>query len=494
MDIQVPSLTLRLNFNFQGMRSQISKNDLKDVQANILKPHGREHAWCIFIQFMPGNPAVVQDWVRQFSQDVTSAQRQQDQKVVPRNGSPMDKGTLTCLFLSAKGYGKLGFPIEGMPQDPSFLLGMRHGKVNSKLSDLPSGYWEANYQRDLDAMILIANDDVNEIKQRFEEIIEELSMAKAGEYLYTEKGETLPRLRHGEKPESRKRVVEHFGFLDGISNPKFLDKDGNFTEEDTNMVLDTDTLGSYLVFRKLEQNVWSFNRQVKRLAKDLEISQELAEAQVIGRFKIDGKPLIIGQVDSLESNFDFQNDDDGRTCPFHAHIRKTNPRNERSLLNVGPNVGRIVRRGMTYDYSKNKRNDDLSDQPRKNVGLLFMCCQSSIEQQFEQIQAGWCNNKLFISPNILKQGVTGIDPIVGQYNSGRQMQNWNAQGSSKRRSFSNVVKLLGGEYFYAPPKSFLENPTPDPKKFPREIADKPTDSSPGYPGTGYYTSGSYRPG
>lgn len=476
------------------MKAKISINDLKNIQANILKPHGREHAWCIFIQFTPGKPVIVQDWVKQFSQNVTSAQRQQEQKAVFRTESPLDKGTLTCFFLSAKGYGKLGFTTEDMPQDPSFLVGMKHGRVNSKLSDVPSGYWEENYQKDLDTMILIANDDINEIEQRFKAIIEDLSMSKAGEYLYTEKGETLPRLKQGEKPNSRVRVVEHFGFLDGISNPEFLDKEGNFSKEDPQMVLDANSLGSYLVFRKLEQNIWSFNRQVKRLADGLKISQELVEAQVIGRFK-NGKPLLSEQADDfLGNDFDFKNDVDGRSCPFHAHIRKTNPRNERDFFEKEPktNIGRIVRRGITYDYTKNKRNDDLSDQPKKDVGLLFMCCQSSIEQQFEQIQAGWCNNKLFISPNHLKQGVTGIDPIVGQHISGRQMQNWNAQGSSKRRSFSNVVKLLGGEYFYAPPKSFLEHPIPPPNTSPK-LPDQPTDTSPGYGGVNYSTTGFYQP-
>ncbi|MBK9016027.1 MAG: hypothetical protein IPM82_19280 [Saprospiraceae bacterium] len=136
--------------------------------------------------------AIVQDWVKQFSQKVTSAQRQQEQKIVFRNETPLDKGTLTCLFLSAKGYGKLGFTTEDMPQDPSFRLGMKHGRVNSKLSDVPSGYWEENYQKDLDAMILIANDDLNEIGERFKAIIEDLVCQRQENICTLKKVETPP--------------------------------------------------------------------------------------------------------------------------------------------------------------------------------------------------------------------------------------------------------------------------------------------------------------
>ena len=78
------------------------------------------------------------------------------------------------------------------------------------------------------------------------------------------------------------------------------------------------------------------------------------------------------------------------------------------------------------------------------------------KDQFEFIQRRWANNH-----NFSKRG-TGLDPVVGQ-DGGPQEPNdfptWpTGYDSNERRRirFDELVRLLGGEYFFAPSISGLK--------------------------------------
>ena len=91
------------------------------------------------------------------------------------------------------------------------------------------------------------------------------------------------------------------------------------------------------------------------------------------------------------------------------------------------------------------------------VGLLFMCFQSDIGQQFELIQNNWCNFPHFPMRR------TGKDPLVGQRNSWdhSEGQRWSPvpadieQEQPVTFAFPDCVRMRGGEYFFAPSPSFL---------------------------------------
>jgi deferrochelatase/peroxidase EfeB len=117
---------------------------------------------------------------------------------------------------------------------------------------------------------------------------------------------------------------------------------------------------------------------------------------------------------------------------------------------------RIVRRGITYDEIN--RKGDLSFHPERGVGLLFLCFQSSIENQFEFIQNKWANNNDFPMP------FTGIDPLIGQgenrkdANGGDGEQKWSTiQRTTCSQSLEGFVKMKGGEYFFAPSLTFIKS-------------------------------------
>src|SRR5262249_31699783 len=140
---------------------------------------------------------------------------------------------------------------------------------------------------------------------------------------------------------------------------------------------DRPSYGSYLVFRKLAQDAARFAALVDLAAWHAgDGDREIAAARMIGRFR-DGTPLALSPVPlgavPAPDDFDYQRDRDGARCPLNAHIRIMNPRGEsaRALVNSPEEERghRIARRSIPYAG-----------------GLLFMCFQSNIANQFEYLQ------------------------------------------------------------------------------------------------------------
>ncbi len=228
------------------------------------------------------------------------------------------------------------------------------------------------------------------------------------------------------------------------------------------------SFGSYVVFRKLEQNVRGFKEAEGNLAATLGLTgndKERAGALVVGRFE-DGTPVVLreteGMLDPVPNNFSYADDPGGNRCPFHAHIRKVNPRGEgvdtkaaqtkRHTQLAKERSHRIVRRGIPYGtrLKEPKDNPSIEELPTKDVGLLFMCFQSDIANQFEFLQKQ-ANDR---DP----QRKTGLDPLIGQTAASADPQTWPPTwggGYRKPFSFSAFVMLKGGEYFFAPSISGL---------------------------------------
>ena len=132
--------------------------------------------------------------------------------------------------------------------------------------------------------------------------------------------------------------------------------------------------GTYLVYRKLEQDVDGFNehhlleearryREALGLQEPEEHVREMLAAKIVGRWR-DGAALSILEERPPQETADIANkaDEDpdndfryartdaaGYICPRGAHIRRTNPRD--GLVGGGKMSSRhrIIRRGMPYD-------------------------------------------------------------------------------------------------------------------------------------------------
>ena len=131
--------------------------------------------------------------------------------------------------------------------------------------------------------------------------------------------------------------------------------------------------------------------------------------------------------------FDYAKDQ-GARCPFPSHARKTNPRD------VGDGPHAIARRGFSYGPAT------LEPKADEEVGLLFLCAQSSIEDGFEFQQTIWSN-----AANFPQSGV-GLDPLIGQWKDGtparqRWPKSFNSTESMLHAHTCLDVWLRGAEYF-----------------------------------------------
>jgi Dyp-type peroxidase family len=457
-----------------------------NLQSNILKSHSRDHARLLFLKYTSG-VSEVKTWIRSFiSQEkyVVSAMDQKNDTEAFKQG--IKSKTLANFYISAKGYAQLGFDTdiftgvnrqdeemedEDIQDDEAkkeneiifgnnaFVDGMKSKKINRKLKDPELNMWEQEYTMDIHAMILLADDDALRLNTEIDVV--KNSLQGVAEIIKEEAGDDLTAtLSNGKKIH-----IEHFGYSDGISQPRYFTEDPRTSPVDLqplSLVLikdpftnnDDNNYGSLLVYRKLQQDVEGFNNSVAKLAANLSLNtnqegkitkEDFAGALTVGRFK-DGTPLIKSDIGLEESpafnDFKYEHTDrQAHKCPFHAHIRKTNPRGQGILV---PEKGRfITRRGIPYG----KTGDP-------DIGLLFMCFQSNLKRQFNFIQKTWVNNAGF--PPF--RGRPGIDPLIGQGNEGGQC--WPKQYASEDEiqfNFAGFIKMRGGEYFFAPSIGFLKN-------------------------------------
>ena len=270
---------------------QTYRTALSCLQGNILKSHGRKATINVFLTFKPDKQVEVKRFLVEFSQKVTSA-FEQEQQTQRRRKHPEISEHFANLFLSAKGYKYLDTPTKGFSRE--FLRGLEAAELN----DPPASKWEPQFQKDLHAMALLAHDSVEELTREHDWLRERVRDIA---HVSSEWGNAI---------ENATGVIEHFGYLDGRSQPLFFSRD---TEKETKRFWDPsagpslvlvrdppggsdEACGTYFVFRKLEQNVRGFKVQEEALAKQLKLSgedEELAGAMVVGRFE-DGTPVANG--------------------------------------------------------------------------------------------------------------------------------------------------------------------------------------------------------
>lgn len=474
----------------------IDQNDLtydslfSNLQGNILKQHGRSYTTNIFLKFDKNKHNSAKKWINNFSNQITSCKKQLSENAnYKRNG--VSGGTFFSLLLSAKAYDYFALDTSGF-HDKAFLGGM--DSRQSILKDTVKSKWEIGFRETIHAMIIIADTDNNVLGQKVKTIIEQVR--KFSKILTIEYGSAI-RNENGDG-------LEHFGYVDGISQPLFFkDEIQKYESQNSKPLLfnpeaqldlvlvkdplsnDTDAYGSYFVFRKLEQHVKDFKKAEESLTKSLinEIiekiktkpeniglsynklkekatlifgDEERGGAMLVGRFE-DGTPVTVSETDGwidagVYNNFNYDKDSAGAKCPFHSHIRKTNPRELDSKKSI------MARRGITYGNRNvsTKIDLDVEQMPNKDVGLLFMSFQRSIVDQFEFIQDSWANKPDFPNPKV------GIDPIIGQHgiknpSKGNFATIYGDKTSMIPRDFQSFVTLKGGEYFFAPSLNFLRN-------------------------------------
>jgi deferrochelatase/peroxidase EfeB len=186
--------------------------------------------------------------------------------------------------------------------------------------------------------------------------------------------------------------------------------------------------GCYNAFRILYQDVETFDNFLEQQAEKINPNEkdntvEWLAAKMCGRWR-QGSPLVLSPDEpqhstSKATDFGYEADTLGLKCPFAAHTRVANARNEGVNPPAGNIVPRIIRRGMAYGPPLLKDN---ADADRGLIGL-FLC--GDISGQFETLYA-WMNTNNFsdvYSPNFntqdalvanrgLNQAENNIDPTL----------------------------------------------------------------------------------
>ena len=462
--------------------NNLEQKMLRALQGNILKGHGRDVTVNVFFRIDPAKKHAMRAVLRELANfHATSAYQQlldtETFKETKKSGGPF-----VSIFLSATGYAALGVSAAQTPNDPGFTGGMKA----AALGDPPVASWETEFKGQIDGMVLVASENNTDLRRKRDAIVKLLRDDGGGTIVKEQAGKQI-RNETGDG-------IEHFGYVDGRSQPLPLVEDQDQEAQEAGISLwdpqstlgvalipepgasDGVSFGSYFIFRKLEQNVRDFKHQEQVLADTLSLTgdaRELAGALAVGRFE-DGTPVTLSnEARGIKPPNDFNYDaDPGARCPFHGHIRKTNPRGSGGFQPPADERKHLmIRRGITYedkprlvhptDIPGSSSAADFNAHaapllPTNGVGLLFMAYNHTLAVQFEFTQKTWANNPGFPSAPT----PPGIDPVMGQ--GPVTPHDWpkvwdDASKGTAPLAFQGFVKMVGGEYFFAPSLNFLKS-------------------------------------
>jgi Dyp-type peroxidase family len=322
--------------------------------------------------------------------------------------------------------------------------------------------------------------------------------------VYEQDGATLQGSRRGK---------EHFGFKDGVSEPAvegFDERDPANPEyakgKPGTRVIPTGELiigekradgstaglpgwmnnGSFQVVRRLGQDVPGWWAQVGAQLKVLkqakkappEATVEWLAARLVGRWRT-GTPIAkCPHADAptdaeagSDNDIRFRDDPEGEITPLWSHLRKTNPRDGlrfrpgEDLVPEKPfmDMRRIMRRGTPYGQPFDPAGGE-GNGPDASRGLVFVCYQADLVQQFEFIQRSWINNLNFPDrrqdpEQLPERGPhVGSDGMMGADHPKRDLQLPAGTEVTFRDTplrFEQFVRTEGAVYAFAPSMSAL---------------------------------------
>ncbi|MFN8639376.1 MAG: Dyp-type peroxidase [Dehalococcoidia bacterium] len=459
------------------------KLDLDNIQGNILAGFNKDHQVLLFLEFK--DSAAGLEWLSKVRPDVTTTSAVMAFRAGRRNAPAGKKpqSVWTNVAFTYWGLRTLGRSEKELrPMGTAFIEGMhRRAPSLGDLNGSDRSNWLPAYRDPLlpHAVMIIGADTKAALEARLTKC--RAALGAGVNELTCEVGKQLPNNR------------EHFGFRDGISQPAVdgFDKKptgpegliaagefvlGHPTQDDSwtkggprapnttpkapvppNPRWTAD--GSFLVFRRLVQDVGKFNAFLAAEAGSLKISEPRLAAMLVGRYR-SGAPLGTVRVTGTTDLLSYDGDD---ITPRAAHIRKTNPRDgappaEKPKGQLGlPDVQkhRLIRRAIPFGDTWTTGE---TRPPRGGRGLLFLAYQANIETQFEFIQSRWMNNSDF--PDAPEDNRLGHDAIAGQPDPAidpRYFRMPAAKGSvGKRVDLGTWVTTSGGAYLFQPSLKGLE--------------------------------------
>ncbi|MEI6950111.1 Dyp-type peroxidase [Paraflavisolibacter sp. H34] len=530
-DIKIPILTPTVKEDVPGSDPEPVYDSAAqdDIQGNIIPGFNKDHQTFLF--FSIGDPKkgkVFLKWIVPFlaSMEEVLAFRRLFRALKLKVGEPI---TMLCstwiniafshraiaLLESAKeadAFGDQSFR-QGLAQR-SALLG---DPTDPAHKGHPSHWVVGGPHNEADIVVIVASDSPALLEETVDVVLKKAEGAGL-QLICHQRGDTLP---------GNFRGHEHFGFKDGVSQPGirgklstapgdyitpryfspkdprrlFFAKPGQLLAWPGQFLLGeqrqgTDHLyhpvppagdfpkwaarGSYLVVRRLQQDVPAFWNFVFLTATHAGLSPDKVAAMLIGRWP-SGAPILRSPeadapalgADTFANNH-FLFDDPARpadlhavpgypgdafpqgmgdflasVCPHFAHIRKVNPRDSATDLGKPQdNLARtILRRGIPYGPPVIGIKNPGKDLLQQERGLMFLSYAGSMEHQFEFLQRRWCNSP--VQPNF-----GGHDPIIGQNGGAAGRERFiefpAPAGPLRIRFHEEWVTPTGGGYFFAP--------------------------------------------
>ncbi|MFC3851645.1 Dyp-type peroxidase [Salinispirillum marinum] len=511
--------------------------DLNDIQGNVTKGYGRYGypvARYFFVVFT--DTLAAQRWLGSLLPHLTTAAPWPD----PGEPAPVPLPETTLnIALTYQGLKALGLPRKALSAFPEeFQMGMK-ARVDILGDDGPSApeHWDPIWQDGpVHAWLSINARNRDALAQRTDWLLSHVEHTQGAVVVRnghrSSDGTLLPWQEAGALTEQGKVTPkEHFGFVDGISDPYFkgcgspavhVIGGGKPTREDPSTVAGWEPLetgefvlgyrdeayeypaapvpstlarnGTFMVYRKLHQNVATWRRYTATAGKNFPAGQEKLEAKMVGRWH-NGAPLaefptkadadafsarLVSVRAALKTadnpakkaeleaeyaalrqkltGFNYENDLSGSGCPVGAHVRRANPRGALEFGNDGAfqtkgalvNRRRLLRRGLPYGTSPTDTTD------ADEHGIVFMALNANIERQFEFVQQQWINYG-----NDFKLG-NERDPVIGNqpmndagFGNGHMMIPNAHRPPHFCTQIPRFVETRGGEYFFIPSLSAL---------------------------------------
>ena len=516
--------------------------DLFDIQGNIMKNYseaGFIKARYLFFKINSGGQG--RRFLKSLLLYITSSAPWTDSDG-DKNGVLWPEAATNVAF-TYHGLKSLGIPVQSRQSFPDeFIIGM-WGRRAILGDDGPSdpANWDPIWHDEVHMFVSIDAQTEEAVEKRYNEIMNTLTLQGLDKVILLDG-------HRGDKNEGTKKyqdvsvlyedgvptAKEHFGYTDGISNPFFKGMTADMGElagggkkntkgmlgygdpelESTWLPLETGEFilghkdealeyptapmppllaknGSFMVYRKLHENVGKFNAFLEEKSKNFPGGKEMLAAKFTGRWR-NGVPIttfpnendanelamkrqkaiqsitlakspaekIAAQASFREVNkkfhaYEYNDDLNGGRCPVGAHSRRANPRGSLEFGNkkafnspsAVDNRRRIVRRGLPYGKAENQASND------GNHGTIIMAINASIKRQFEFVLQQWINYG-----NDFKLA-NDKDPILGNHSE------INGKGDGKMIFGSNSVtedppyflnelprfiETRGGDYFFIP--------------------------------------------
>ena len=431
--------------------------DLDHIQGFVVRGYRLPLAGFIFLRIDDASCAAA--WIAEISNEVLTA--------APWSEKPSSGLNVAFSYAGLAALQLPGATLASFP--PEFRDGMAsRSEVLGDSGESAPDRWDAPLGgTDVHVLVMISAAHADALRAHDQRVRDGVRRAGGLTVVADQIGNALP------------NNVEHFGYADGFAQPEIEGAglpsqpgdgaplgDGQWRPiragefilgypDEENVEPDAPTPdalarnGTFLVYRKLHQNVAAFRDELRRGAELYPGGEELLAAKIVGRWR-DGTPIDLSPersdpaipADPARNNaFSYGDDSDGLRCPIGAHVRRANPRDSLPFGGKLVNRHRLIRRGIPYGEPL----ADGAENDGRDRGVIFMCLQASIARQFEFIQGQWLNRG-----NVFTLG-EDQDVLVGpQDAAGPHKMTVPGNPPFFLGPLQRVVTVKGGEYFFVP--------------------------------------------